>query len=123
METLSFQNRDFAVVSEIGAGSISARFSGNADIDAIAPLRDLLARMHAEVVRVSAREVQIDLRDLEFMNAACMKLFVIWVSDILESPHDQRYRLRFLSNPEVRWQRRSLMALQCLTSELVVIES
>jgi hypothetical protein len=123
LDPLSFQNRDFAVESEIGTNAIRARFSGNADIDAIAPLRDLMARMHAELVRVAAREIEIDLRDLEFMNAACMKLFVNWVSDILEAPEEQRYRLRFVSNPEVRWQRRSLMALQCFTTDVVVLDS
>jgi hypothetical protein len=119
---LSFHNRDFAVESEIGNGTVRARFSGNADIDAIAPLRDLMSRIHAELVRVSAREIEIDLRDLEFMNAACMKLFVNWVSEILEGPEDQRYRLRFVSNPDVRWQRRSLMALQCLTADVVILD-
>jgi hypothetical protein len=118
----SFQNRDFAVESVIVASTVGARFSGNADIDAIAPLRDLMARIHVEMVRAKAREIEIDLRDLEFMNAACMKLFVNWVSDILESPEDQRYRLRFVSNPEVRWQRRSLMALQCFTTDVVVLD-
>ncbi|MGE0396645.1 MAG: hypothetical protein AB7T06_08015 [Kofleriaceae bacterium] len=122
MESLSFQNRDFAVRSEIGTNCIRARFSGNADIDAIAPLRELMGRIHAEMVRTCSREIEIDLRDLEFMNAACMKLFVNWVADILESPEEQRYRLRFVSNPEVRWQRRSLMALQCFTTDVVVLD-
>lgn len=122
MERLSFHNRDFAVRSEIGPDCIRARFSGNADIDAIAPLRDLVARIHAEAVRVLAREVEIDLRELEFMNAACMKLFVSWVSEILDGPEDKRYRLRFVSNPDVRWQRRSLMALQCITTDVVVVD-
>lgn len=122
MESLSFHNRDFAVISEIGTDSIRARFSGNADIDAIAPLRDLVARIHAEAIRVGAREVEIDLRELEFMNAACMKLFVNWVSEILDGPEDKRYRLRFVSSPDVRWQRRSLQALQCITTELVVVD-
>ncbi len=123
MESLSFQNRDFAIESEIGTDASRARFTGNADIDAIAPLRDVMTRLHAELVRVSAKEIEIDLRDLEFMNAACMKLFVNWVSEILESPEEQRYRLRFVSNPEVRWQRRSLMALQCFTTDVVVLDS
>ena len=122
MESLSFQNRDFAVASEIGTAKSRARFTGNADIDAIAPLRELMARLHAELVRVSAKEIEIDLRDLEFMNAACMKLFVNWVAEILDGPEEQRYRLRFVSNPDVRWQRRSLMALQCFTTDVVVLD-
>lgn len=122
MEPLRFQNDDFAFESEIGTDTIRARFSGSADVDAIVPLRDLMASLHAELVRVSAREIEIDLRDLEFMNAACMKLFVNWISEILDAPEEQRYRLRFRSNPEVRWQRRSLMALQCLTTDVVVLD-
>lgn len=123
MGPLSLHNRDFSVDTEVGTDGLRARFAGNADIDAIAPLRELVASLHAEMVRLRAPEAVIDLRDLEFMNAACMKLFVGWVSEILEGPADQRYRLRFVSNPEVRWQRRSLSALSCITTDYVIVDA
>jgi hypothetical protein len=92
----SYRDAFFAVEASGDDSGLRARFIGNADMDAIAPL--------------------------EFMNSACMKLFVNWVSDILDAPEEKRYRLRFRSNPEIRWQKRSLTALQCFTTDVVAVE-
>jgi hypothetical protein len=118
----SYRDAFFAVEASGDDSGLRARFIGNADMDAIAPLETLLPRLHAELLRVGAKEIEVDLRDLEFMNSACMKLFVNWVSDILDVPEEKRYRLRFRSNPEIRWQKRSLMALQCFTTDVVTVD-
>jgi len=34
-----------------------------------------------------------------------------------------QYRIRFLSNPSILWQRRSLHALSCFAAELITIEA
>jgi hypothetical protein len=66
-------------------------------------------------------EVQIDLRELEFMNSSCFKSFVSWISEVSELTSGH-YRIRFLSNPSILWQHRSLHALSCFAAELVTIE-
>jgi hypothetical protein len=118
----SHRDRDFSVEPEIHATGFRIRFAGNADMDAIQPLEVLLPKVHAELIRVGANEIEVDFSQLEFMNSTCLKLFVSWVADILEAPEAQRYKLRFRSNPEMRWQRRSLIALQCFTTEFVVLD-
>ncbi|MFN0247570.1 MAG: hypothetical protein ACKV2T_11845 [Kofleriaceae bacterium] len=118
---LTYRDESFSVETSDDDG-FRARFTGNADVDAATPLAALLPRLHAELLRLGAKEIEIDLRELEFMNAACMKLLVMWVADILDVPSDQRYRLRFRPNPEVRWQRRSLVALQCFMTDVVVVD-
>lgn len=118
----SYRDSAFAIETSQDPTGIRARFVGNADMDAVTPMAALLARMHAELVRVGAREIEVDLRELEYMSTTCLKLLVNWVSDILDGPPEQRYVLRFRANPDLRWQRRSLMALQCFTTEHVVID-
>jgi len=122
LELPAFRDRDFAVEAEIIDGRVHARFIGNADMDAITPLEKILPALHQELVRNNAREVEVDFRQLEFMSSACLKLFVNWVAEIIDAPTDQQYKLRFRANADMRWQRRSLQALQCF-SEHVVVET
>jgi hypothetical protein len=48
---------------------------------------------------------------------------VSWVGNLQDAEIDQRYRIRFVSNSSLHWQRRSLRALSCFASELVSVES
>jgi hypothetical protein len=75
------------------------------------------------VLRLQVREVAIDLHQLEFMNSSCFKNVVSWLNRVQELPTTAQYYVRFLSNPALLWQRRSLHALQCFANELVRIES
>ena len=83
----------------------------------------LLDRIHAESRRLGIKEVQIDLRQLEFMNSSCFKSFVSWITNIQEMDADRQYKVTFLSNPNMHWQKRSLHALSCLANEIVTINS
>lgn len=78
-------------------------------------------RQQAEALRVS--EVAVDMRELEFMNSSCFKCLITWLSDLLERPHAERYRIRFLSDPGKHWQHRSLRALSCFAVDLVTIQA
>jgi hypothetical protein len=48
--------------------------------------------------------------------------FVSWIGEVSDLTAGQ-YRIRFLSNPSILWQRRSLHALSCFAAELVTIEA
>jgi hypothetical protein len=47
---------------------------------------------------------------------------VAWINVVSKMPVEQRYDVRFLSNPEVHWQRRSLEALHRFAPEVVTLE-
>ena len=66
-------------------------------------------------------EAVIDLRDLEFMNSSCFKSFVSWITDIQELEPAQQYKVRFLSNSKLHWQKRSLHSLRCFAVELITV--
>ena len=64
----------------------------------------------------------IDFERLEFMNSSCFKNFVAWINRVQEMEARSRYQIRFVSNPGLHWQKRSLSALQCFAVDLVQID-
>ena len=101
----------------------TVRFRGTADFESKPALDEYVAALHAEACRVAASKVVVDFRELEFMNSSSFKVFVWWLSQMQELPADKQYRLQFLSNPSMHWQRRSLAALSCFAVDLVTIET
>ncbi|MDC0742142.1 hypothetical protein [Polyangium mundeleinium] len=120
---LSVALRDFSANVRAEGRSLILRLSGNADMAAKDSLDSLLPRVHAEAQRISATEVQVDFRNLEFMNSSCFKSFVTWISEIGDLERSKEYKIRLLSNPEMHWQRRSLHALRCFAVDLISVES
>ncbi|MDC3955903.1 hypothetical protein [Polyangium jinanense] len=120
---LSVSLRDFSASVRAEGRSLVVCLSGNADMAAKDSLDSLLPRVHAEALRMSATEVQVDFRQLEFMNSSCFKSFVSWISELGELERSQEYKIRLLSNPEMHWQRRSLHALRCFAVDLITVES
>ena len=78
--------------------------------------------VHEQLVKASAKEVQIDFRELEFCNSSGFKSFIHWIQKIHELPEPQRYSLKFVSNPARKWQRTSLLALSCYGVNSVSME-
>ncbi|HEX2875565.1 MAG TPA: hypothetical protein VHP33_30140 [Polyangiaceae bacterium] len=99
-----------------------AKLSGTADLRVTDSVEAILTRVHQKALELGIPEVRMDLRELEFMNSSCFKSFVSWISDVSDLTTGQ-YRIRFLSNPSILWQRRSLHALSCFAAELVTIEA
>ncbi len=103
-------------------GVLVVTFDGNADMQTVDPLVAHLARVHEACVQAAAGEVVVDFKSLEFMSSSCIKVFVDWISTILDGPIERRYKVRFVSNRELRWQRRSLQSLRCFASDLVSVD-
>lgn len=92
-------------------------------MSAVDRLGQSLIEIHAQAVRSGAGEVVVDFRQLEFMNSACFKKVVTWITKVEEVEADVRYRIRFLSNATIHWQRRSLHALQMFAIDLVSVDT
>jgi hypothetical protein len=102
---------------------VAVTLKGSGDHAAHQPFADLFARLHALLVERGAREVSVDIRDLEFLSASCLKTLVTWIGAVAELSHESQYRVRFRSNPRRHWQRRSVEALRCFATDLVFIET
>jgi hypothetical protein len=66
--------------------------------------------------------VVLDCHELYFMNSASVKYFVTWLSKVRALEPDQRYAVRFMTNENLSWQRRSLEAIRRYASDVVSID-
>jgi hypothetical protein len=102
--------------------TLVVNFAGNGDMSAVDTLGRFLKQLHVEATGTRASEVAFDFRDLYFMNSSCFKAFVTWI-DIVSRTTEKAYTIRFLTNPRLHWQRRSLEALRCLAPHVVRVEA
>jgi len=113
----------FSISVSEASSVVQVRLMGDGNINAVDRLGGALTDVHAQAIRGSCTEVVVDVRQLEFMNSACFKKVVTWITRVEEVAADARYRIRFLSNPKMHWQRRSLHALQMFAIDLVSVDT
>jgi hypothetical protein len=112
---------DFACAPSYEGDVLTITFSGTGDVGAVELLADYLKRAHVEAERLSVSEVTCDFRKLSFMNSSCFKSFVVWIDTVKNA--SRPYRIRFLTDPEMHWQKRSLEALRRLATSVVTVEA
>lgn len=105
----------------LDADKATIAFAGTGDVAAIGLLSDYLKQVHAEAERLALSEVTCDFRQLSFMNSSCFKAFVVWIDTVKNAARS--YRIRFLTDPSMHWQRRSLEALRRLATGIVSVEA
>jgi hypothetical protein len=110
----------FTCSPQLEEGKLVVTFNGTGDVGAVELLGGYLKRLHREAQRIGVSEVRCDFRKLSFMNSSCFKAFVVWIDTVKTSDHG--YRIRFVTDPEMHWQRRSLEALRRLATNVVTIE-
>jgi len=102
---------------------IPAHFKGTiSTVNPAAVLNPFVDAVHAHVLEAGAKEIRVDLTQLEFCNSSGFKSFIHWIERIQSSPEPKRYKLRFISTKDRRWQRASLLALSCYGVNIVVID-
>jgi hypothetical protein len=122
MAIASVHDVDFAAEASVSDGVLRASVSGNADLNVRLALERFLAAVHEEARNQNLRNVSLDVRQLAFMNSSCLKSLVVWVTQIQDLPADQRYQVTLVSSPTLYWQKRSLVAISSLASDIVTIE-
>jgi len=110
-----------ASVNEDGM-SVRAKFSGTADMEVHAQLTSFLDQLHAALTEQDRRRVIADICELYFMNSSCLKLFVVWVGRAAKLSPETRYRVAFLMDPKLQWQRRTLEAMRAFAPAVLEIE-
>jgi hypothetical protein len=82
----------------------------------------MVDEVHQRAVDQKLREVVIDLRRLEYANAAAWKGLVYWLRRLREDPAAV-YRIRIRANEAHRWQRVGMPSLQVFGQDRLIIES
>jgi hypothetical protein len=120
IELPTIETAGFSCKPTLDGGKLSIIFSGTGDVAAIEILGQYLKQVHAEAERSGLTEVTCDFRKLSFMNSSCFKAFVVWIDTVKNAP--RVYQIRFLTDPDMHWQRRSLEALRRLATTVVSVE-
>jgi hypothetical protein len=118
---LAIRDLDFEATARVGAAS-ELTLTGSADNAVATQLTTLIDNLHNELVATGSREICVDIRALEFMNASCFNILVNWLGHVNELDPDKRYQLKFSTNTSIPWQRRSLRTLSCFATDLVTVE-
>jgi hypothetical protein len=113
----------FSLKPEIREGALVISVSGNGDMAAVEGLSHYLRQVHTVITDLSMTQVEFDFRDLYFLNSSCLKSFVTWIRGMVEGGSSTAFHIRFITNPKLYWQRRSLEALQRLAPGVVRVES
>lgn len=117
------QSEDLSIEANLQGDAILLKLQGTADMRVSDDLHTILDHVHQTTLAHAVTQVVVDITRLEFMNSSCFKSFVTWVAKLQELDTSQQYRLRFLSDPQILWQRRSLHALSCFAMDLVSVEA
>jgi hypothetical protein len=93
---------------------------GSAEIGAKPGLDQFLTQVAS--VGADYDEVRVDIRQLEFMNSSCFKSLLTWIVRVQDLPESRRHKIKFISNPALHWQKRSLHSLASMGGGLVEVE-
>ena len=96
------------------AGGPRVQFRGTiSTVNPATVLNPFVDAVHDQMSKAGVKQVLVDFKELEFCNSSGFKSFIHWIQRIQELPDAQRYKLRFASNAQRKWQRTSLLALSC----------
>ncbi|HVU00772.1 MAG TPA: hypothetical protein VHE30_03440 [Polyangiaceae bacterium] len=118
----SIQLEGFSAESARKGDSVHVLLKGNADMAAQDKLRIFLDALSSSARKNRPKEAVFDLAELYFMNSSCLSLLLRFINGVVESSAGDRYTLRFRSNPNLKWQQKSLRALHAYAKDLVVVE-
>lgn len=122
-ELATIEEGKFSAVVVHDGVEIVVKLVGNADVSAKPHLGALLSNVHEQALQHRVARVQVDLRELAFMNSSCFKDLISWLDKVREVGASGPYQVLFLSRASLHWQRRSLHALSCFAQDLVTIKS
>ena len=123
MPALQVAEEKYSAQMGLDAQGIRVHFKGTISTPNPATvLNPFVDGVHAHVLETGAKEIRVDLTQLEFCNSSGFKSFIHWIERIQQAPEPKRYQLRFVSTKDRKWQRTSLLALSCYGVNIVAID-
>jgi hypothetical protein len=124
MPALQVAEEKYSALLGGDADGVRVQFRGTiSTVNPAVVLNPFVDAVHAHAIEAGAKELRVDLTALEFCNSSGFKSFIHWIERIQQEPEARRYKLRFLSTRERKWQRTSLLALSCYGINLVTIDT
>ena len=114
------QQPGFSASASEAERTIVVRLSGTADGLAHPHLDRYLKALHEAACRLGTPHVDVDLRELQFINSSCLMLFVTWLTWLRDLEGGRQYRVTLSSSS--KQQRRSFAVLANVALGLVTVQ-
>ena len=109
----------FSIEPAIDQDFLKLTLRGTGDMAAVRHLDRCLQEAHQEVVALGLKGLELDITALYLLNSSCLKTLVSLVYKITtEGPH---YAVRFVTDPHLSWQSRSLAVIVRMAPKVVSI--
>jgi hypothetical protein len=112
----------FSTKSERKGDALEIILRGNADMAIHEQLKTFLDAVDQHAKQQRIKEATFGLQELYFMNSSCLSLLLRMINGVVEAQSVHRYKIRFRSNPNLRWQKKSLQALRSYAPDTVFVE-
>jgi len=113
----------FSISARHEDSAIFVKMTGNGDMETPVILGGYLKKVHGEALRLSAHTVVVECEELYFMSSACIKCLATWIDGVAKLDTTERYKIKFKSNPNLPWQRRSFEALRRFAPGFVRVDA
>ncbi len=112
-----------ATLTAAAGADLLLTLKGSAENDAREQLPSLLDKLDQTAMAKHSKQVEVDFRQVDFMNSSCFKEFVAWLSRIKTRNDAAQYQVLLHSSIQIRWQRASMHALSCFASDVVAVKA
>ncbi len=79
--------------------------------------------VHEAAVADGMSQVRVDVTALTFVNSSAIRLFVDWAQWVKGVEPEKRYKLHFVTDPQITWQKTSFVALRSLARDVLSVEA
>jgi len=96
--------------------------SGNIEYtDPTLNLDPFFKRIHESALKNKISQIVIDLMDLNYINSSGITIFVKWIINLQQLPDTEKYTLKFICNPDHKWQKQSIAMLAKTAPKIISI--
>jgi len=82
-------------------------------------LEPFFNKIHEGVLKLELKSVIVDIRNLAFLNSSGIKEVVNWILKLEKLPDNKRYIIKFVYNPDIKWQETFVSSMINLNSNYV----
>lgn len=111
-----FLNNEEQTLSLILTGAVDMR-------NPTSDILPYLIKVHDEVVKNKIKRINVDIKDLIYMNSSGIKILINWIMKINDEPRENYYCINFISNSDIAWQESTLPVLHKLFPDNILINS
>ena len=110
----------FNTRSELTGSALRVELTGCLDMETAPALERFLGSVSRALENQSVREIEFDVDGLYLMSSSSISHLAVWIKRLkLQTP---ACRVRFKTNPNLAWQRRTLDSLRRLAERVVTID-